>query len=95
MVAEDTEKETDEVPDTDKDTVIAPVAGFGNELSVQHRRAKGQDSDDDQTDVLAAVLDRYNFSCSSECNKFVETSTDSREDIASYICQWDLMTLCA
>ena len=35
MVAEHAEKKANEVPDTDKDAVEAPVARLGNELSVQ------------------------------------------------------------
>lgn len=40
MVAEDAEKKTDEVPDADKDAVVAPIAGFSDELGVQHRGAE-------------------------------------------------------
>lgn len=37
MVTEDTEQEADKVPDANEDTVVAPVAGLGDELSVEYR----------------------------------------------------------
>jgi hypothetical protein len=83
MVAEDAQEETDEVPDADKDTVVAPVAGLSNELSPQYGGAEGQNGDDNQTNVLATVLDGHNFGCSGKGDELVETSADSRKDVAS------------
>jgi len=83
MVAKDAQEKTDEVPDADKDTVVAPVAGFSDELSPQYGGAEGQNGDNDQTDVLATVLDGHDFGCSGKGDEFVETSADSRKDVTS------------
>jgi hypothetical protein len=40
MVAEDAKQKTDEVPNADKDTVVAPIAVSSNELSPQHGGAE-------------------------------------------------------
>jgi hypothetical protein len=83
MIAENAEKQADEVPDTDKNAVIAPIARFCNELGVQHRWAKGKNGQNDKTNVLATILDWNDFCCSSESDKFVETGAYSRKHIAS------------
>jgi hypothetical protein len=36
MITEDAEEKADDVPDADKNTIIAPVACFSDKLSVQH-----------------------------------------------------------
>lgn len=82
MVTEDAKKQADEVPNADKDAIVAPVARFSDELGVQYRRTEGQDGQDDKTDVLAAVLDRHNFCSSGKRNELVQTSANSRENVA-------------
>ena len=71
MVAEDAEEKTNEVPDTNEDTVVTPVAGLSNELGVENRWAERQDGQDHKTDVLATVLHWNNFTGSGEGNKLV------------------------
>ena len=86
LVTEDAEQKTDEVPDTNEDAIVAPIARFSNELSVEDRWTKGEDSYHYEADIFATGFDRYNFACSSKCNELIETSADTREDVASYYC---------
>lgn len=82
LVAEDAEKQADEVPDTDEDTVHAPVAGFGDHLGVKHRWAEGKNGKDNESDVLATVFDGHDFSSSSECDELVESGSNARKDVS-------------
>jgi hypothetical protein len=83
LVAEDAQQEPNEVPNTDEDAIVAPVACLGYQLCIQDRWTEWEDSQYDETDILAAILDGYNFSCASECDELVQSSTDAREDLTS------------
>ena len=84
MVTEDAEKEANEVPDTNEDTVITPIAGLSNELGVEDRRTEGQDGQHNKTNVLATILHWNNFASSGESDELIEASADTRESITSY-----------
>lgn len=40
LVEEGHEHQTEEIPDTDEDSIVSPVAGFGDELCIDHGRAE-------------------------------------------------------
>jgi hypothetical protein len=71
MVTEDAKKKADEVPDTNEDTVVTPIAGLSNELGVEDRRTEGQDGQYNKTDVLAAILNWNHFASSGESDELV------------------------
>ena len=84
MVTEDAKEKADEVPDTNEDTVVTPVAGLSNELGIEDRRTEGQDGQHNKTDVLATIFNWNNFASSGESDELIETSANTRESIASY-----------
>lgn len=83
LVTEDAEQEADKIPYADENTVVAPIARLCNHLRVEDGRAKGQNGHDHKADILATILDGYNFSGSCECDEFVQASTNTREHISS------------
>lgn len=83
FVAEDAEQEADKIPDANENTVVAPIARLCNHLGVEDGRAKRQNGHDHEADILATILDGYNFSRSCECDEFVQASTNTREHISS------------
>lgn len=84
MVTEDAKEKADEVPDTNEDTVVTPIAGLSNELGVEDRRTEGQDGQYNKSNVLATILHWNNLASSGESYEFIEASTDTRESITSY-----------
>lgn len=84
VVTEDAKEKADEVPDTNEDTVVTPVAGLGNELCVEDRRTEGQDGQYNKSNVLATILHWNNLTSSGESDELIEASTDTRESITSY-----------
>jgi hypothetical protein len=83
LICENAKQETNEVPKTDKNTVVSPAALFRDRLSIEYRGAERKDGEDHQADVFATALYRNNFARSSECDEFVETGADTREYISS------------
>jgi hypothetical protein len=71
VVTEDAKEKADEVPDTNEDTVVTPIAGLSNELGVEDRRTEGQDGQYNKTDVLAAILNWNHFASSGESDELV------------------------
>lgn len=82
-VAEDDEQQTEEIPDADENAIVAPIARFRDQLRIEDRRAKWQDSKHHQTDILGAILDGHDFTCASQCDQFVESSSETRKDASS------------
>jgi hypothetical protein len=83
LVAEDDEKQADEVPDADEDAVVTPVAGLCDQLGIEYGRAEGQNGEHHQSDILGAVFDGHDFTSAGECDEFVETGAETREDASS------------
>jgi hypothetical protein len=46
FVCENAEQETDEIPKTDKNTVVSPAALFCDSLSIEYRGAERKDGED-------------------------------------------------
>ena len=84
VVTEDAKEKADEVPDTNEDTVVTPIASLSNELGVKDRRTKGQDGQYNKTNVLATILHWNNLAGSGESDELIEASADTRESITSY-----------
>jgi hypothetical protein len=91
LVRKDAKQEAHKVPHSNKETIISPTTLFGDHLSIEHRRAEGEDSEDHEADVFATFLDGNNFTRSSERNKLVEAGTDPRENVSSW--PWLVMVL--
>lgn len=83
LVDEHDEEKTDEVPDTDKDTNVSPVGCLGDELSPERRWAEWQDGEDNGSDVGATLADRHKFGSSREGDQFVQTGTETRNNLTS------------
>jgi hypothetical protein len=83
LVGEDAKQEAHKVPYSNKETIVPPTTFFGYHLSIENRRAKGEDSEDHETDIFATVLDGNNFTCPGERDEFVEAGANPRKNISS------------
>ncbi len=80
VVHEQHQHEADEIPESDGDADVAPVAGLGNELGPEDRGAKGQDSEDDEADVGATLAHGHELGGAGEGDEFVEARAKARKD---------------
>jgi hypothetical protein len=84
LVKEDDEDQTNEVPDADDDAVVSPTAGLRDQLRIEYRGAERQDGEHHQSDILGAVSDRHDFTCTRKRDELVQACTKTREDTSSY-----------
>lgn len=87
MVAEDAEKQSNEVPDSHKDAIVSPIASSCDELGPKYGRAEWKNCEYDEADVFAAFLDGHYFGRAGESNQFIETSSETRENLARFSSQ--------
>jgi hypothetical protein len=83
LVAEDAKNEANEVPHSDQNAIVSPVADLSDHLSVENRGAKREDGEHHESHVLAAVLDRYRLASTRKRNEFIKASADARKDLPS------------
>ena len=75
---EDAVKAFRDLPHTDENSIVTPVARLRNELRVQDRRTERQDGRHHETNVFTTVFDGNNLS--GTCNKSITIPSINSED---------------